>query len=55
MPWWLAAIVFFTLGVSVERFIIDRKFIRQMTRMTQDLAKLMEAGESDAPEGKTLG
>lgn len=36
MPWWLAAIVFFFVGMAVERFIIDRRFIREwQTRWTE--------------------
>lgn len=33
MPWYIAAIIFFALGVTAERFIIDRRFIRTLETM----------------------
>jgi hypothetical protein len=40
MPWWLTAIIFFFLGITVERFIIDRKFIRMTQRGFEEMNEL---------------
>jgi uncharacterized membrane protein (DUF106 family) len=42
MPWWLTAIVFFFLGMTVERFIIDRKFIRMTQKTFKEFSQLNE-------------
>lgn len=40
MPWWLAAIIFFFVGMAVERFIIDRKFIRETEAKMAELHEM---------------
>jgi len=37
IPWWLTALVFLFIGMALERFIIDRKFIRDMETKWADL------------------
>jgi hypothetical protein len=38
IPWWITAIVFFCIGATVERYILDRRFIREM-RTLHDAAR----------------
>lgn len=33
MPSWLSAIVFFFVGLAVERFFIDRRFLREVRNL----------------------
>lgn len=48
MPWWLTAIIFFFTGMAVERFIIDRKFIRETEARMAELRELAKrAGMTD--------
>jgi hypothetical protein len=47
MPWWLAAIVFFFTGMAVDRFVIDRTFLRYVKQMHRTLAELRAIAERD--------
>jgi len=55
MPWWITAIVFFCVGATVERFILDRRFIREWNAKRDELVKQMdqslaERKEKDKPQ-----
>lgn len=49
MEWFVAGLVGFFVGMAVERFIIDRKFIHQMTQLGMEMAKLRAQRDKDYP------
>lgn len=40
LPWWVIAIVAFSLGATFERFILDRNYLKHVKRMARRLEEL---------------